>query len=82
MGTPIPEKIKNAPELRMGLELYLGAFLDLDQDRPVGFGFPPIPWGTVFDYCERLDIVGEQREDLLYHVKALDRVYRQHHNKD
>ncbi len=82
MGMPIPESIKNAPQLRMGLELYLGAFLDLDQDRPVGFGLAPIPWGTVFDYCARLDIVGEQREDLLYHVKALDAVYRQHQNKD
>lgn len=66
----------------MGLDLYLGAFMDLDLDRPAGFGLSPIPWGAIFDYCEKLGIVGEQREDLFYHVKALDVVYRRHQSKD
>lgn len=79
---PIPERIKNAPELRIGLQLFMTAFMDLHSCRPAGFGLSPIPWTAIHDYCERLDIIGEQREDLLYHVQALDDAYRLKHKKD
>ena len=81
MGLPIPETIQNAPELRIGLQLYLSAFMDLSSSRAVGMGIGAIPWVAVHDYCERLEIVGEQREDMMYHIDQLDGVYIKHRSE-
>ena len=34
-GREIPDKIANAPQLELGLDLYLSAFFDLESDRQV-----------------------------------------------
>jgi len=78
---PIPQAIQNAPELWMGLELFFGAFLDLDGDRPSGWDIRPIPYLIMVDYCAAYNIVDEQREDLLYLVRAMDRAYIDHQKK-
>ena len=75
---PIPDSIQNAPQLMLGLELYFSAFMDLNSSRQMGMGIGPIPWVVVWDYCERLEIEGEQREDMLYHIDKLDLVYIEH----
>ncbi len=62
----------------MGLELFFGAFLDLDGDRPSGWSVRPIPWTIMMDYCRAYNIVDEQCEDLLYLVRAMDRAYMDH----
>ena len=72
---PIPERIKNAPELRLGLQLFMSAFLELSSSRATGFGLGPIPWDVVYTYCVRTEMDEEQTEDTLYHVQALDSVY-------
>lgn len=74
---PLPEKFANAPELLPGLDLYYSAFFDLSTCRPLGFAEGPIPWLAIDRYCEANDIEGEQREDLHFHVRALDRAYLQ-----
>ena len=33
MGQPLPARIANAPELMLGLQVYLQAFFDLDSER-------------------------------------------------
>ncbi len=66
----------------MGLQLFMTAFMDLNSCRPVGFGLCPIPWIAIHDYCERLGIVGEQREDMLFHIQTLDDAYRLKYRKD
>lgn len=65
----------------MGLELFYSAFLDLDGDRPSGWSVRPIPWTIMIDYCQAYNIVDEQREDLLYLVRAMDRAYIKHTNQ-
>jgi hypothetical protein len=35
----------------------------------------PIPWLVIHQYAEVNEIEGEQREDLFWHVAALDRAY-------
>lgn len=35
----------------------------------------PIPWTATLQWCEEYEIVGEQREDLFYHVQALDSAF-------
>jgi len=72
---PLPSRIQNAPSLELGLELYYGAFLDLNSCRPIGMDEGPIPWIAIFDYCDRLGIEGEQREDMFHHVRVLDLAY-------
>ncbi len=75
-GAPIPERIKNAPELNAGLELYLLAFMELTSCRGLGYGaIGPVPWIAIDRYCEVHGIVGESREDVFYHVQRLDKVY-------
>ena len=59
----------------MGLELFFGAYIDLDGDRPSGWSIRPIPWAVMRDYAECYEITGEQREDLFYFVRAMDKAY-------
>lgn len=75
MRTPLPDRIKNAPELQLGLEFFYLAFLELSSCRYLGFGAGPIPWLSISSYCEINDVVGEQREDLIFHVQKLDQAY-------
>lgn len=74
---PLPDRIQNAPDLELGLELYLGAFYDLDSCRTIGWGEGPIPWTAVEQYAQLNEIEGEQRADLHYHVRQLDTAYLQ-----
>ncbi len=72
-GMPIPEKIKNAPTLRLGLELFFSGFTDLSSSRGMsGFGEGMIPWGAIEDYCERWDLDEDTTEDMHYHLGELD----------
>lgn len=72
---PLPARIQNAPSLELGLELYYGAFLDLHTCRPLGLDEGPIRWIDIHDYADRLELSEDQRDDLHYHVRAMDNAY-------
>lgn len=78
MGKPLPDNIANAPELLLGLDLYFTAFMDLTTERPIGYGEGPIPWSAVRRWCHEHAIIGEQLEDMHYHIRKLDSVYLDH----
>lgn len=80
-GIPLPQRIENAPSLLPGLELYYIAFTDLMASRQTGFGLGPIWWDTIQRYCDVHGIVGEQAEDMHYHIREMDTVYMKHHSK-
>jgi hypothetical protein len=80
-GLPLPEKIKNAPELENGLELFIQAFFELSTSRMVGVDYGPIPWVVINEYCNSLEIVEDQRDDVFYHVRALDSTYLEFINR-
>lgn len=75
---PLPARIQNAPELQLGLELYFLAFFELSSCRPIGMDEGPIPWIAIWDYCERLGIEGDQRDDMFYHIRSMDNAYFQY----
>lgn len=72
-GRPLPDKIANAPELKLGLSLYMQAFFDLDSERSHSSGPSPIPWTSIKQYSEAWDFDEEQTEDLLYLVREMDK---------
>jgi hypothetical protein len=72
---PLPQRIQDAPELWIGLELYYGAFVDLNTCRPSGWGMCPIPWTAIADYASVYRITGEQKDDLFYFVRAMDAAF-------
>lgn len=74
-GTPLPDSIKNAPELWTGLAFFYNAFMELTTCRPFGMGEGPVPWTAVNTYCDVKGIHGDQRTDMLYHIGSLDRTY-------
>jgi len=80
---PLPERIANAPELYLGLELFYVGFLDLTTSRQlVGFGAEaPIDWFRINRYCKEQGIEREQREDFFYFVQHLDSAYLDHKSK-
>ncbi len=45
-------------------------------------GEGPIPWVAIDQYCASASIVGEQREDVFYHVTHLDKAYLEWVRKD
>lgn len=73
----MPKRIANAPELRIGLEIYYAAFLDLISDR-AGMGDGPISWLVINEYAKRHHLDDEQAEDLYYYLSALDETYLGH----
>lgn len=78
-GMPLPDAIANAPELLLGLQLYFSGFLDLNDERQIGFGNGPIPWRAMQQYCEVQGIEGEQKDDFFFLVKQMDAEYLKHH---
>lgn len=50
-GLPLPDWIKNKPELAMGLEFYYMAFMELCSCRAIGMGEGPIPWIAMVQYA-------------------------------
>lgn len=74
-GMPLPEKIRNAPTLHMGSELYYAGFLDLTSCRSLGHVVGPVSYLTMLDYCNAHAILGEQRDDFLWIVPRLDQKY-------
>lgn len=75
------EKLPAAPELRMGLELYYGAFWDLSTCRPLGMSEGPISWLSIDAYATARGLDAEQRDDLQHHIRAMDRAYLGHLEK-
>lgn len=72
----IPERIANAPEITLGLELYMNAFYALTSCRGSLYASEgPIPWLAMRDYCEDFDIRGEDRRIFIYLMTALDQTY-------
>ena len=66
----------------MGLELFYMAFMDLTSCRGQSYGSEgPIGWLSINDYCRVHGIIGEQREDLIYHVQRLDAAYLEYKTK-
>lgn len=76
---PLPERIANAPELYLGLELYYRAFLDLTSCRGQGYGTEgPISWLSIKDYADAQELDLDQRDDLFYHIQHMDLAYLKH----
>lgn len=75
MNQPMPERIANAPELQLGLQLYLQAFFDLNTDRSIGFAPGPIPYSVIADYAAAHEFDTEQTEDLQYLIRSMDNGY-------
>jgi len=75
---PLPAKIREAPSLFQGLELYYDAFLELSSCRFTGFALGPIPWTAMRDYAEAFELDEEQKDDLFYFVRAMDVAYLEH----
>lgn len=75
------DKLPAAPELRMGLELYYGAFWDLSTCRPIGMSEGPISWLSIDAYATARGLDEEQRDDLHHHIRFMDRAYLEHMGK-
>lgn len=72
---PLPQKIQNAPELELGLNLFYNGFWELHLSRRVGLKTMPIGWTETWDYCRRLDLDGDQTDDMLFLVAKMDQAY-------
>jgi len=76
---PLPDRIANAPQMYLGLELYYDAFWELGSCRALGWSVGPIPWVAINDYAVAFDLDEEQRETLSYMVRVLDQAYLGYH---
>lgn len=80
-GLPLPRRMQEAPELEQGLEFYYHAFWALNSDRPLGFGEGLIPRTAVYDYSRHWGLDMEEIEDLMHHIREMDKVYLRSRNK-
>lgn len=77
-GQPLPERIANAPSLKLGLEFYLQAFFDLDSERVQGLGPGRIPWSAMTRYAEHHGLMEDETEMLRYFLQYIDTAYLNH----
>ena len=68
----LPDKIKNAPEILPGLELYYEAFTELSSSRSSGFGVGAIPWMALDRWAERYGLEGDDFERLAIYIRMMD----------
>ena len=66
---PLPEKLKNKPELIFGNALFLNAWFDLDVERQRP---SRITRSMCFDYARDYEFDFEQTEDLWFHIQRMD----------
>jgi hypothetical protein len=71
----LPRRIRDAPQLDIGLELYYQAFWDLTTCRPSGYSVGPIPWSSIKEYSELCELDPEQVEDLFVFIRIMDNAY-------
>ena len=71
-GESIPDRIANAPTLKLGLELFLQAFFELDTERNHSMGICPIAWSSMKTYSEYYEFDHEQSEDLSFFIRRMD----------
>lgn len=75
-GLPIPDRIKNAPDLELGLELYYGAFFDLTSCRNALHNTEgPVPWDKVRLWAYENELDDEQTGDLHFYLGMMDEAY-------
>lgn len=73
---PLPKKIRNAPELWLGLHLYWAAFWDLDTCRPTGDGVVnPIPWYAIDHWAVENNLTVNQKESLHFIIREVDNAF-------
>lgn len=74
--TALPANIENAPELLLGLQLYMTGFTVLTSCRGANYGSEgPIPWDAMRTYCVEYGINGEQRQYFYEMLSEMDRAY-------
>lgn len=69
---PIPDFIRNKPELDPGLDVYLQAYFDLDGERTHAFGPTAIPVTSMLQYANAFKFDDDQLDDLIYFVRKMD----------
>lgn len=71
----MPERIANAPELEIGLELFLQAFFDLDTERSHGLTLTAIPFTSILRYADLYELGEEETHDLLFFIRRMDNAH-------
>lgn len=77
-----PEQLKQGPEVRPGLDLFIEAFMALTTCRGFAFRIGPIPYTAILDYCREYGITGEQRGRVIRYLRSMDKFYLDELNKD
>lgn len=78
MGQPLPDRIKNRPELEDHLAFYYQAFLDLDSTRSHNMSPTPISWLSIVKYASFYQLDDEDTHDLIKIIKEMDSVILKH----
>lgn len=74
------EEWDNAPQLPAALEWVWDAYHTLSASRQLGMTVGPIPFEAVDRYAARYEIDGEDFDDFLAMISAIDAVYLGHHH--
>ncbi|AMW36134.1 putative tail chaperonine protein [Xanthomonas phage XAJ2] len=68
----IPDEIINAPVLSESDVFYVQSFYELDSERSFGEVPGPIPRSKIVEYGKEVGLSGDDLEDFIYLVRAID----------
>lgn len=69
---PVPEPLRDPPEIEQGLEIYWVAYAEVSTDRPMGFGAAPIPWTAIQRWGEVHELNEDQMTLLHTFLRSMD----------
>lgn len=79
---PLPDRILNAPVLKLGLDFFIKAFFELETDRDFSFCMGPLKWTTIHKYGEFYNLDTIQFEKLHLYLTRMDHEYCKLKNKE
>jgi hypothetical protein len=81
LNKPIPEKLANPPQITLGDEFYLEAYLELDTERSKSMGIERIPFSSIVLYGQFYGLSFDECSELLFVVRLIDNAMVKYYNE-
>lgn len=77
----MPKALLERPALLPGLDFYFNAYIDLQNDRPMGMAIGPIPWSSIVTFAQIHSLDLDDLHELNHLIRKMEQADREHDEK-
>jgi hypothetical protein len=81
LGHAIPQRIADSPQIALGNELYIAAYIELDTERSKSMGSESIPFSAILRYAKYVELHADEISDLVYVIRKIDNAMIKYSNE-